>query len=92
MVLKVGIVVFVLVLLNLQISQDNAIIPEGTIQFNKNIYKAYMFTLHSNLKREPIVKGMSPSDIQYGLKIGNYGVTLLHHYLSSNAHCNQLVM
>ena len=80
-----------LVPLDHQISQDNAITPEGTIQLNKNIFEAYMFTVHSNLKRETIVNGMALSDIQHGLNIGNYGVTLLHHSSSCSACYTQLV-
>ena len=54
--------------------------------------KLTMFIVHSNLKREAMMDGMAPSNIQNGLNISNYGVTLLHHYPSTSAWYNQLVV
>ena len=87
MLLKVDTVFLLLEPLNHQTSQDDAITPDGTIYLiQQNMYKAYMFTVHSNLKIEPIVHGMAPSDIQHGLNISNFGVTILQYYSPCSVH------
>ena len=66
-------------------------LPIGIIKFNKNSYKVYNLSVHSNIKLKDIRSGLSGSDLLHGLKEGNIGVTFLYTSLNSSARYTQLI-